>query len=262
MRTRRDKEDGPVISIKKLAKVLSVSLVALVIMATPMGEKELSVPEKIMESVVYVNGSSGVVIHSDLDHSIILTAYHVVRGHAVSDITISYLVSGGKISYTAVSIIGHEGLDLALVEIKPGRILYYSKLATKYPEIGDDIWTGSNQNGLYRSLKKGVLSSKTNSCDDGVCKWEVSGPAVFGSSGGGIFDSDGNLFGTVSSMLMLGPYYCNKAWEQNEKTGEMIFLGYNCMNLPLYHIIFVVSPLDIKNFILSTSFSDHFNYLE
>lgn len=218
-------------------------------------------PEEIMETVIVVENSSGIVVHSDGEKSLILTCYHVIDQAITEDRDINvmflYMVNGEVFAETFVAqnIQVDESKDLALLEINPGRILPHSKIAEPddYPELGDDIWTGSNPNRRYRSIKKGIVSSKQRYVDN-ILTWELSGGIVFGSSGGGAFTSDGKLFGIIRAVepLLAG------CWEEETEEGDTVN---KCLVIPVYHMGYVVSPEEITDFILTGEYAEYFDYL-
>jgi S1-C subfamily serine protease len=252
--------------IKKL--LLACAILALGSIATC---NTPSIPEQIMESVVLVNRSSGVVVYSDKNISLVLTAYHVIASDiekaACSDcqyrteISFLYFKPGDKIvplfdTYKAIKIDTDELSDLAMIEIHPGKILSVSNVAKNVPSLGDDIWLGSNPNLNYRSLKKGVVSS-TDRIVGGKRIWEISGGIIFGSSGGGAFDTHGQIFGVIRAVDPWESRDCYGVWDDN---GEL--LGYNCVVIPLTYIGFITPPALIHKFIKNGLYKEHFKYLK
>lgn len=75
------------------------------------------------------------------------------------------------------------------------------KIATL--KLGEEVYAIGNPNGAYRRISRGVLSYIHQSEDKVFIETDVS--TNHGSSGGGLFDSDGNLVGiTTRAGIQLG----------------------------------------------------------
>jgi hypothetical protein len=149
----------------------------------------------IIDSVAIVQGSSGIVVYSDADFSLVLTAFHVIAEDDRYSVSFLFLNGGPTRMFEAyVDDVDFEN-DLALLRFKPGFKLPHSTIAPRDPKLGDDVWIAGNPNYNYRSLKKGIVSSK-----DRTLTWELSGGVIFGRSGGGAFNMDGELIGIAHSV--------------------------------------------------------------
>jgi S1-C subfamily serine protease len=240
-------------------------------------KQEPPIPEKIIESVVFVNLSSGIVVYSDENSALVLTAYHVIAD-GTSDVgcsgcesddnvvrfmyTIWYPGMKGQIvtsdPYKIISVGADIVNDLALLEIKPKEKLSYSKLSSISPDLGDDIWIGANPNGLYRSLKKGIISAKKHRfSESGAARlWEISGGVINGSSGGGIFNMKGDLIGIIDSV---GLRYSDQCYDKYNSDANI--LEEECIIIPMTFTGFVTPIETVRKFILSTPFGKYFDYL-
>jgi S1-C subfamily serine protease len=204
----------------------------------------------MVNSVVFVDGSSGVVVYSEPPLALILTAYHVVSDDVEEKESIS--IRPAFYAFTILPAQGYysEKLDLALlpVDTKTSH-LTNSKIATTDPELGDDIWLAANPNHIIRSLKKGIISSK-HYTDHNISGWEVSGGVIFGSSGGGAFNMDGELFGVIRAVDTYDAGFCQAGEEEEE-----------CLRIALPEMGVIVPPEDVRSFVLSSSYSSYFDYL-
>ena len=224
----------------------------------------LNIPEQIAETIVFVNNSSGVVVYSDETSALVLTSNHVVDDEIEAaactgcdyGIKVKFLHLVGDIfplknweTYGAVYIETNPMTDLALILIKPNKLLYHASLSRKEPRLGDDVWVIGNPIKVYRSLKKGILSSKDRSSQTSRL-WEVSGGIIYGSSGGGVFNMDGELIGTLRSIELYNSHQCYIA-----------FGGVDCVGFPITDIGYAVPRYLIREFLLNSSFGDYFNYL-
>lgn len=235
--------------------------------------------ERIMDSVVLVDGvGSGVVIYSDDQFSIVLTAFHVIRdtyleivekekysevasGIEIPKIKVSYmsilfehLPIPIEESYDVDDFCFNEQYDLAILIIHPKRKLPFSKLSNRQPRLGEDIWIGANPDLAYRSLKKGIISSTERYL--GFSKHvEISGGVVYGSSGGGAFDVDGRLFGVIRAVRI----YEGSCFGLQKKDGTT---EQYCNRVPLTFMGMVVRNERLKDFILLSKYGIYFNYLD
>jgi S1-C subfamily serine protease len=215
---------------------------------------ERSVPEKILDSIVMVNSSSGVVVYSNQGISLVLTAKHVVMNEKAVIISLITITKNNVInieSYPANTVEISSNHDIAIVEVPVE--LEKSKIGDSIPEIGDDLWIAANPNSNYRSLKKGIMSSHKRLVRERCSEyyWEVSGTIISGSSGGGVFDDNGNLVAIISGIDTLTTRQCFSV-----VTPKGLFK--NCIKMPLTGIGYVVPLCVIKNFIIESSFGKKF----
>lgn len=208
-----------------------------------------NIPNDIISSVVIVNSSTGIVVHSDENKTLILTAYHVIDNQLESpqDIRVEILYQtpsnyfSGFELYQVSSIVYDNTCDLALLEINPDKIFPYAEISEDSVSsilLGDDIWIAANPKSLYRSLKKGIVSA--HRIVDNIRMLEVSGGIIYGSSGGGVFDDSGKLIGIISRVKTY------KEWT---------------LRIPITYIGFAISLANIKSFLLNSDYSEEFNYL-
>lgn len=221
-------------------------------------KNELTPQEKITQSVVIVEGSSGIVIYEDNSTMLVLTAAHVVHSKdTVEPYKVAFITFKGRIKYLETEVLdsyADDDLDLAILkintlgsdEIIPAEITNI----TEEPKIGETIYIASNPHQHYRSLKKGILSSKIRFGDNQIVNWEVDAMIIFGSSGGGAFTEDGKLFGIVSGIDALETSVCSG--KKNEVA--------NCLSLPLTEMGYVSTPSSIRQFINDSQFSDYFKF--
>ena len=249
----------------------AVALVLVGVVADYAIPPQKTVPERMLESVVVVEQASGIVVYSDDELALILTAFHVIaekvdiENNKIGDIIVSYryyvaseiVISEGYI-VTAITI--NQAKDLALLKIEPKRRLDYRPIAKAIadPNLGDDIWIASNPLRNYRSLKKGMVSAvkdRFNRYEQP--EWEIGGGVIFGASGGGVFNEDGELFGVISSVAMLRTD-CWETEELDEKGEPQV----ECDFVPIPYVGFITPPTSIRQFLLESDFSKYFEYLQ
>jgi S1-C subfamily serine protease len=227
-----------------------------------------TIPEKIVESVVVVDTASGIVVHSNKDYSLVLTAYHVLDQSytemcsdesVVKYIYFEYAIDGVTTierGYPADLVAHSEREDLALLVIYPGKILPSIRISKYSPKLGEDIYLASNPSQMYRSLKKGIISS-TDRWVEGTYAWEISGGVIFGSSGGGAFDMDGKLVGILRAVKILKTDHCYDLWAPDGS----IQMWIRCMELPLPFMGYISPTGTVRWFLLKSDFRKDFDYL-
>lgn len=205
--------------------------------------------QNMINSVVIVNGSSGVIIHADNSFALVLTSHHVVANSIQNNLPI--VVDSPPYTFVATGGAFDDTLDLSLLLLRTKSILPYSKIALVNPKLGDDIWIAANPNHNIRSLKKGVVSSTSRQWN-GIHGWELSGGIIFGSSGGGAFNISGELFGIARAVDSYGTEFC-KIGRDYEIT---------CLRIALPDVGMFVPPDDIRKFVLGSEFDSYFDYLK
>jgi len=95
--------------------------------------------------------------------------------------------------------------DLALVRALPGGLPAHdiAELVEEMPALGEHVYIVGHVRGLWWSYVEGVVSAYRKELQ-GVDKEgpfvQTSSPVYYGNSGGGLFDSRGNLVGICSFM--------------------------------------------------------------
>lgn len=112
--------------------------------------------------------------------------------------------------------------DLAMIEAGGSNLPSHdiAVLATQYPAIGEKIAVVGQPKGLYWSFVEGTVAayrdtvpakrspvSSVNEIPFVGPYVQVSGPVWFGNSGGGVFDTNGELIG-IASFLTGMPHSC------------------------------------------------------
>jgi S1-C subfamily serine protease len=225
------------------------------------------IPQQIIDSVVEVEESSGIVVYSDYTTALVLTAYHVVADkyerHNCSDCPWNILVTTehGERTPKPHTVYDDAWLvndvqvdvanDLALLQLNEvNKVLDFSVLARAEPELGEDIWVGANPNYNNKTLTKGIVSSTTRmSKDDSRWYYQVSGGIIYGSSGGGVFNMAGGLIGIAVSVDTYGTSFCKPA----------TLLGQVCVQVPLTYLGYCTPLPTIKQFLSTTPYSTYFN---
>ena len=153
--------------------------------------------QRVSSSVVTIEGKlgtgSGVVLDSD---GIVVTNFHVIEGES----EISIKSSNGDV-YTAVSVVDYDlSKDIVLLKVKAFDIPFSKMGNSNQVSIGDDVVIIGSPRGLSQSVSRGIISAKRDS-GDGYTLFQTDAAVSPGSSGGGMFNSNGELIGIVVSKL-------------------------------------------------------------
>jgi serine protease Do len=134
---------------------------------------------------------SGFFINSN---GIGITNYHVMAGHDIHMIKLS----DGRI-YEITKILDYsEQVDYVIFKVD-GNDLPFLNIASKRPQIGEDVFAIGSPKELENSLTKGAISQSR--LEDGVNFWQIDATIDHGSSGGALFNQDGDVIGVTSSGL-------------------------------------------------------------
>ncbi len=256
-------------------------------------KNKLTVGEQISETIVYVNQSSGVIVYSDEERSLVLTAYHVIADNCDSsgscntdEIKVSivypiFLDKETKIRAREIMekngtsediinlILDNEFIqipeffsvvqsevdpshDLAILEIKTSLNFRFSNLSKKECKVGDDVYLAGNPNRLFRTILKGTVGSIDRFIDN-TESIQISGGTIFGSSGGGVFNLDGELIGIIQSVRALVTPYCYGEWNED---GD--FVKRTCVELPVEFLGFAAKEKVIIDFLSESRFCLYF----
>jgi S1-C subfamily serine protease len=147
---------------------------------------------------------SGIIVMRDGNQVAILTNRHVVENSDTRRLCAlrALTVAGEAITVSAVWRAG-RGVDLALVEGRVEQLdgLGVAPLGTRPMQVGSPVFGIGNPLGLAWSYTGGTLSAVRNwSTSDGQSVRVLQTDALMapGSSGGGLFDSEGHLLGVMS----------------------------------------------------------------
>ena len=142
---------------------------------------------------------SGVIFHTDAKYLYILTNHHVVycedARRSVYTVRDAY-----DNTHTATLVVADASYDLAVVRItrnETTELLNVAQIADANAPIDTAVISVGNPGGVHNSVSIGKIIYMKNIPNDEL-DIEVAyhtAPLEHGSSGGGIFDSDGNLVG-------------------------------------------------------------------
>jgi hypothetical protein len=154
----------------------------------------------------FIHGSGTILYNKAGEGMVVLTAAHVVRGFEEYQkdlfIKTSYDKELRKMEVKKID----DFLDLAIIvgitpETKDGP---FAKIAKEPPNLGEDVYTIGCPRGVQGVITKGVLSHLTTekyALDEEETifierqLYRFSADIIYGNSGGGLFDSNGNFIG-------------------------------------------------------------------
>ncbi len=90
--------------------------------------------------------------------------------------------------------------DLCLIEVPGEKFKPVQVRPSKEVAIGENVYAVGNPGGLNKTISKGIISNKY-STSDGFTVLQTDAAISGGSSGGGLFDNNGNLIGITSSGI-------------------------------------------------------------
>jgi S1-C subfamily serine protease len=173
-------------------------------------EKMILNSSVIVYSIRELGMGSGTIIKKTEDAMYVLTCYHVINNYYTEEnvlpmekITISY----DNIIYAVDIIKADENYDLALLKVYfNDSALEEIKLAKNYPKKGDIVYTVGNPLGSMRHISSGILSNEIDFDENDYRKKFYISDAltVFGNSGGGLYNENGELIGVPSNVPSYG----------------------------------------------------------
>ena len=155
--------------------------------------------EKLSPSIVRVEAqlSDGMALGSAVavTPSLVITNCHVVAGSK------KVVLKQQHSEWPAHLVQSDPKKDRCILDIAPATLTPISGVrAYSDLKIGESVYTLGNPSGLDLSLSDGLLSGLRE--DEGVHYVQTTAPISPGSSGGGLFDSRGNLLGITTSSYV------------------------------------------------------------
>lgn len=132
---------------------------------------------------------SGVAV----ERSIIATNCHVALSGNFLIVKINNKTLVGRLFYY------NQKRDLCLIQIFDSPLKSVTIRASKSVKIGEDVFAIGNPKGQMKTISKGIISNKVK--EDGIEILQTDASISSGSSGGGLFDTDGKLIGITTKSL-------------------------------------------------------------
>ena len=153
-------------------------------------EEKKDIVNKLIQTNVLINNSSnystssGVVLHIDNNY------YVLSASHILTKETDKVFVISNDVPYLLSFVKQDKKYDLSLFKfvLKP-ESLTPTKIALNEPNVGDPIIAVGNPDGMEDAVTRGHIIKKTKDT------YFIDALIYFGSSGGGIFNNNGELVG-------------------------------------------------------------------
>lgn len=143
-----------------------------------------------------VNGQgSGFLVTSK---GAVVTNLHVIQGAHTARVKLP----NGDVYKTQDLVDVDDTKDLAILKIKGFKLPTVVLGDSDKTEIGEAVTVISSPEGLTNSLSTGVVSGVRRL--EGLRVFQITAPISQGSSGGAVFDSNGNVIGIVTYLLRGG----------------------------------------------------------
>jgi S1-C subfamily serine protease len=148
---------------------------------------------KASEAVYVVETSEALGSAVAISSSELLTNCHVVKGATV----VTLLREGDKRAARVTS--ANPDSDRCVLTVSGTLPTWVKVRPYADVKVGEHAYTIGTPKGLELTLAEGIVSSKRSA--DGTRYIQTSAPISPGSSGGGLFDAQGNLIGITTFML-------------------------------------------------------------
>jgi hypothetical protein len=142
-----------------------------------------------------IGQGSGFIVTSN---GAIVSNLHVVQGAAMLRIKLA----NGDVYKTADLVDVDDVKDIAIIKIKGFKLPAVTLGDSDKSETGDSVVVISSPEGLVNSLTTGVISGVRRLETHRV--FQITAPISRGSSGGALFNSNGEVIGVVTSLLKSG----------------------------------------------------------
>jgi S1-C subfamily serine protease len=154
---------------------------------------------------------SGIVVARSTDAVWFATNQHVVRCAAEGKGKLLAFAPEGEKSAAEIRWLAPHGMDLALVRAGPLPGLEVIPVHRHKARVGDAVFVVGNPLGLAATYTSGIVSAFRTTETDGqpVHVLQVQAAINHGNSGGGLYDSSGELLGVVT-------------WTMEKRIGEGI----------------------------------------
>jgi hypothetical protein len=128
----------------------------------------------------------------------VITNLHVIRGAQ----SVRVKLPNGDVYKTQDLVDVDDAKDIAILKLKGFKLPVVALGDSDKTEIGESIVVISSPEGLTNSLSTGVVSGVRRL--EGLRVFQITAPISQGSSGGAVFDSNGNVIGIVTYLMRGG----------------------------------------------------------
>lgn len=126
-----------------------------------------------------------------------VTNYHVIK-----DAYSASIETADGTDYDVKSVLGYDSVkDLAIIQINGTGFKPVTLGNSETVKGGQKVFAIGSPYGLKNSISEGIISYPNRVLDDGLTYIQISVPVSEGSSGGALFDSQGEVIGITSSGI-------------------------------------------------------------
>jgi len=160
------------------------------------------IAEQNSQNVVYIETDKGIYKGQGSGFLATTDGKVVTNYHVIKDASTATVKLGDGRSYTLSGVINYDAdRDIAILQLPISNTQSVTLGDSNKIANGDDIVVIGNPKGLENSVTTGVISSTSRVIDNQV--WvQFSAPVSPGSSGGPIFNSNGEVVGVVTSKIV------------------------------------------------------------
>lgn len=160
------------------------------------------IAEQNSQNVVYIETNKGIYKSQGSGFLATTDGKVVTNYHVIKDASTATVKLGDGRSYTLSGVINYDAdRDIAILQLPISNTQSVTLGDSNKIANGDDIVVIGNPKGLKNSVTTGVISSTSRVIDNQV--WvQFSAPVSPGSSGGPIFNSNGEVVGVVTSKIV------------------------------------------------------------
>jgi len=133
-------------------------------------------------------------------HAIPNSSWIVTNAHVIADPSQTVIKQGDEQYPAKVKFIDKD-FDIAILQVD-GKVIKPVNIYVKQPEVGSSVFAIGSPLGLEDTITNGIISAYRKR--DLVPLIQTTAPISHGNSGGGLFDSKGNLIGITTFKLREG----------------------------------------------------------
>lgn len=187
----------------KLRPCIAGLAALLLFVCIPVQASTSSYFQRMIDSTVHVSFGRGVGSGFMLTPTMVITAAHVARGASPAKITTQ---DGNKAYSLPLRVSEIEKEDFAILALYEPLWSTTVKVNCELPEIGDQLYGVGHPLGLDASVSflRVVGSLRASPMDKEHLAIQVQGTVVPGMSGGPVFNTDGEVVGLFSAMMITG----------------------------------------------------------
>jgi len=158
--------------------------------------------------------------------------YYILSAGHLDDPTDDFYVFEGKEKRPIILIKVNHEVDLAVFTyVNDYDDLVSANIAINYPNVGDKVWTVGNPAGLEDAITSGTLVNKKG------YEYLIDAKIYYGSSGGGLFNTKGELIGVNTGIQGVCPVIIGKE-------SYLLGVSVDLLTIKLFLLGYIINELD------------------